>query len=138
MAVNIFDQNSLMRIGTRQLALRGARKSGKPTMVIKRISRPSHTERWLAHAIHFAEVGHSIAGQGYTLEEVVARVAEGARESDGFKAETQRVQTARRQGKYAMADNNIASMKSELARTTAGGYGRGERVRVPATFPLQY
>ncbi len=136
MAVNIFDQNSLMRIGTRQLALRGAGKAGKPTMVIKRISRPSHTERWLAHAIHFAEVGHSIAGQGFSLEEVVARVAEGARETEGFKDETKRIQAVKRQGKYAMADNNISAMKSQLSSKTAGGYGRSGRevVRMPAQY----
>lgn len=123
MAVNIFDQNSLMRIGTRQLNLRGPRKAAKPTMVIKRISRPSHTEQWLAHAVHFAQAGANT--RGMSLEEVVAYMAQNAGESDSFKARTQQIQENRKRGRYAMADNNIAALQAELNKKQVGGYGRG-------------
>lgn len=109
MPINIDDLNSLMHIGKLQLGVRGPRKRGKRTTVVKRISRPSHTRPWLAQAIKFAEAGREMRGRSF--HEVIANVVEKARGTTGGpEAKAARVRT-----RYAMADAHIASMRAELA-----------------------
>jgi len=109
--ISIFGQEcSIMRIGSRQLNLRGPAKANKANFVIKSKSVPSHTKEWLGVAIAFAEAAHS--ARGGTLEDVVLAVKKGLSGKDfGGAAAAAR----RREMRLASYDGNIAKMKRELA-----------------------
>ena len=114
MPISIFGQEcSIMRIGSRQLKLRGPKKANKANFVIKRKSVPSHTVPWLRAAIAFSEAAHS--ARGGTLEDVVLAVKKAmAGEDYGGAAEAKR----RREIRLSGYDASIGSMKKELETKT--------------------
>ena len=101
---------SFMRIGRRQLKLRGPRKKDKPLIVIKTTSVPSHTPYWLEAAICFAEAG--ISARGKSLEEVVATVIE---RCSGKTYKPEEVKRMEREARYRQADANLERLRRELA-----------------------
>ena len=110
MPISIFGQEcSIMRIGSRQLKLRGPKKANKANFVIKRKSVPSHTVPWLRAAIAFSEAAHS--ARGGTLEDVVLAVknAMGGKDFGGKEAATKR-----RELRLAGYEPSIATMRREL------------------------
>jgi len=111
MPISIFGQEcSIMRIGSRQLKLRGPKKVNKANFVIKRKSVPSHTKPWLQAAITFSEAAHS--ARGGTLEDVVLAVknAMSGKDFGGREAAAKR-----RELRLAGYDASIATLKRELA-----------------------
>jgi len=105
------EEVSIMRIGRRQLALRGPRKRDKPLIVIKSKSVPSRTEYWLEAAINFAKA--AIEKRGRPLEEVIANVIE---KCAGKKYVPDEVIEARKKARYKQADANVKRMEEELAK----------------------
>ena len=105
------EEVSIMRIGTRQLKLRGPRKRNKPLMVIKSKSVPSHTPYWLQAAVALADA--AIEMRGRTLEEVVTNVIN---KCSGKQYLPDSVKAERKRARYVQADANVARLKKELER----------------------
>ena len=103
------EEVSIMRIGRRQLALRGPRKRDKPLLVIKTKSVPSRTVYWLEVALRFAEAAREMRGR--PLEEVIANIIE---KCSGKRALTKDIIEARKKARYKQADANIERMRKEL------------------------
>ena len=103
------EEVSIMRIGRRQLRLRGPRKRDKPLMVIKSKSVPSRTIYWLQAAINLAEAAREM--RGHTLEEVVQNVI---KKCAGKTYVPEDVKRARLEARWEQADENIRRMKEEL------------------------
>lgn len=106
----IGEELSLMRIGRRQLKVRGPRKKDKPLMVFKTKSVPSHTEYWLEAALTFAKAGREMRGR--TFEEVIMNVIE---KCSGQHYVPESVKRARKEARYKQADANIERLERELA-----------------------
>ena len=104
------EEVSLMRIGRRQLKVRGPRKRDKPLMVIKSKSVPSHTPYWLEAAIALAEAG--ISARGRSFEEVIATVID---RCAGRQYKPDEVRRMEKEARYRQADANLERMRRELA-----------------------
>ena len=117
------EEVSIMRIGTRQLKLRGPRKRNKPLMVIKSKSVPSRTKHWLEVAIRFAKA--AIEMRGAELEDVVENIINKCT-GQGPLQRNPEIKERRKLARYKQADENVRRMMEEL-REKAGG-------EVPATL----
>ena len=104
------EEVSLMRIGRRQLKVRGPRKRDKPLMVIKSKSVPSHTPYWLEAAIALSEAG--ISARGKSFEEVIATVID---RCAGRQHKPDEVRRMEKEARYRQADANLERMRRELA-----------------------
>ncbi|MHC1596689.1 MAG: hypothetical protein ACXQT3_00065 [Methermicoccaceae archaeon] len=109
-------EQSVMRIGTRQLKLRGPRKANKPLAVLKTKSVPSETRYSLQARLCLAEA--ATAMRGHPLEEVVANVIESC---SGRRYKPDSAYEDERRAKQAQANANIERMRRKLAEM--GGRG---------------
>jgi len=108
------EEVSLMRIGRRQLALRGPRKKDKPLLVIKSKSVPSKTVYWLAQATRLALAAREKRGR--PLEEVINNVINKC----SGPIVPEEVKEERKQARYTRADANIVHMAMELKEKLEG------------------
>lgn len=111
MPLNVLgNEVSVMRIGKRQLALRGYRKKNKPLVVFKRKSVPTETPYILQAQLCLAR--SAIEMRGHTLEEVVANVINNCAGKQ-YKPDSVREQEKRM--RYQQADAHVREMERKLA-----------------------
>jgi hypothetical protein len=124
---------SLMRIGRRQLRLRGPRKRDKPLIVIKTKSVPSETPYSLDARIQLAEA--AIAMRGKTLEEVVTNVI---KECAGKTYKPETVKRAEKEAQYIKANANLERMRKKRAELERIPIEEYLAMRGLAAFPERF
>ena len=100
---------SIMRIGTRQLKVRGPRKRNKPPFVFKTKSVPSETVYSLQARLALANAARAM--RGHTFEEVIANVID---KCAGHTYKPPEAYEREREARYKRADANIERMTKKL------------------------
>ena len=114
MNVPYMGRMSIMRIGKRQLKVRGPRKANKPLFVWKTTSIPSETPYSLQARLCLAEAAREM--RGHSFEEVIANVISNC---SGKQYKPDSVREAEKRARYEQADANIERMRRKLSEVRA-------------------